>query len=651
MTDPTALPMPPATPPLPAASPRGVDAGRLLRDLERLCADLVNLEAEWADPVHETHETYAQSARNLVHYLALRRHDIRQVQEELAALGLSSLGRTESHVLAGLDAVREVLCRVAAVPYEPLALHAPAIAFAAGRALLRAHTDALLGPPPAERGVRIMVTMPSEAAADYGLVKQLLANGMDCMRINCAHDDPDAWGRMVAHLRRAQQEVGRACRILMDVAGPKLRTGSIAVETQVLKWGPQRDLYGRVTTPAHIWLTPAESPETPPVSADGTLQIAGRVLDGMRGGGEVELTDLRGKVRSLRLERAFGRSRWAAATQTAYLRAGSVLQVRYHRKAAEQSVLSGAAEVGAPALNKQFITLKPGDPLLITKAPLPGKPAVYDGSSLVAPASIACTLPAIFAHVRAGEPIWFDDGKIGGIIESVEPAILRVRITTAKAGGSRLGADKGINLPESDLRLPGLTDKDVADLSFIAAHADIVGLSFVKHVADVRRLQQRLADLHADHLGIVLKIETRAGFEQLPHLLLAAMHRDRIGVMIARGDLAVECGYERLAEVQEEILWVCEAAHVPVIWATQVLENLAKKGVPSRAEITDAAMGERAECVMLNKGPHLVAALRVLDDILRRMEAHQSKKSARLRSLRLSARLLRPRPAPVGAKN
>jgi pyruvate kinase len=62
-------------------------------------------------------------------------------------------------------------------------------------------------------------------------------------------------------------------------------------------------------------------------------------------------------------------------------------------------------------------------------------------------------------------------------------------------------------------------------------------------------------------------------------------------------------GYERLAELQEEILWLCEAAHLPVIWATQVLEQLAKSGLPSRAEISDAAMGERAECVMVNKGP------------------------------------------------
>jgi pyruvate kinase len=123
--------------------------------------------------------------------------------------------------------------------------------------------------------------------------------------------------------------------------------------------------------------------------------------------------------------------------------------------------------------------------------------------------------------------------------------------------------------------------------------------------------------------------------------------------MIARGDLAVECGYERLAEVQEEILWICEAAHTPVIWATQVLETLAKTGIPSRAEVTDAAMSERAECVMLNKGPYIGEAVRTLDDILRRMQAHQSKKRAMLRPLHVAhdilADLAPPEPEPVSA--
>jgi pyruvate kinase len=198
---------------------------------------------------------------------------------------------------------------------------------------------------------------------------------------------------------------------------------------------------------------------------------------------------------------------------------------------------------------------------------------------------------------------------------------------------SRYLADKGINLPDSRLDLDGLTGQDIEHLEFIARHADMVGLSFVRRPADVLMLQHHLERLGAANLGVVLKIETRAAFECLPELLFALLRRPTVGVMIARGDLAVECGYERLAELQEEILWLAEAAHLPVIWATQVLEGLAKNGKPSRAEITDAAMSERAECVMLNKGLHIIEAIHTLDDILQRMQGHQQKKSALLRRL------------------
>jgi pyruvate kinase len=202
--------------------------------------------------------------------------------------------------------------------------------------------------------------------------------------------------------------------------------------------------------------------------------------------------------------------------------------------------------------------------------------------------------------------------------------------------GGLLRSDKGINLPESHLRVPALTPKDIDDLAFVVQHADMVALSFASSADDVELLQEHMTRLGSRLPAIVLKIETRRGFEQLPDMLMAAMKMPCAGVMIARGDLAVECGFERLAEVQEEILWISEAAHVPVIWATQVLETLAKHGIASRAEITDAAMGHRAECVMLNKGPHIVTAVRMLDDILKRMQAHHVKKSSMLRELRVA---------------
>jgi pyruvate kinase len=257
---------------------------------------------------------------------------------------------------------------------------------------------------------------------------------------------------------------------------------------------------------------------------------------------------------------------------------------------------------------------------------------------LIQPARIGITLPEVFSDIREGETVWLDDGKIGGIVKNATAEEIEVEIIYSRPKGEPLRSDKGINLPDTDIKLSPLTERDLDCLPFLAASADLVGYSFVRRGSDVRELQDRLRDFGAESAGIVLKIETRTAFEQLPELLLAAMDSPSSGVMIARGDLAVECGFERLAEVQEELLWICEAAHVPVIWATQVLESLAKTGLPSRAEITDAAMGERAECVMLNKGPYIVEAVRALDGILRRMQAHQTKKRSMLRKLRAASK-------------
>jgi pyruvate kinase len=249
-------------------------------------------------------------------------------------------------------------------------------------------------------------------------------------------------------------------------------------------------------------------------------------------------------------------------------------------------------------------------------------------------AHISCTMPLVFGQVQTGERVWFDDGRIGGVIRKVDQETMDIEIVQARDSGESLAADKGINFPDSQLVLPALTEKDMIDLQTVCEVADLVGFSFVQKPAEIHKLLKSLKNLHRGDMGIVLKIETLRGFENLPDLMLAAMSAPTAGVMIARGDLAVECGFERMAEIQEEILCCAEAAHMPVIWATQVLETMSKTGMPSRAEISDASMGERAECVMLNKGPYVTESIRALDDILQRMAGHQAKKSPLLRALR-----------------
>jgi len=612
---------------------------QLSAELALLSSDMLELESSLLKRPLALHEAHRRSARNLAHYLALRRHDVRQLQSQLALLGLSSLGRTESHVLNAVQTVHRVLNALLGTDSSLPCPEEPAVEIGEGTELLEANTDALLGPAPAGRKVRIMVTMSSDAATDYELVRDLVRNGMDCMRINCAHDNPEAWLGMIQNLQKAREETGRNCRILMDVAGPKLRTGPVQPGPSVIKCRPKRDVYGRVVSPARIWLTPKEDPERAPGPAAACVPLSAGFLRKLRPGDKIRLRDARKAQRTLRIFHVQGRSCWAEAKQTIYFLPGLQICAISDPKSGSGAVPKNAqTRIGKLPALPQTLLLKPGDTLILRRGSTLGRPATYNKmGELLAPAEISVSLPHMLDHAKPGEPVWFDDGKIGGIFRSVNPDSATVEVTQARPQGEKLGAEKGINLPDTRIDVPALTPDDLEALKFIVQHADLVGYSFVRTESDVRQLLERMEELGGQHLGLILKIETRKGFDNLPKLILAAMRTRSLGIMIARGDLAVECGYQRLAEVQEEILWICEAAHVPVIWATQVLETLAKKGMPSRSEITDAAMGERAECVMLNKGPYAVTSVSVLADILKRMQAHQEKKRSMLRQLRLAA--------------
>ncbi|HEY7536655.1 MAG TPA: pyruvate kinase [Gaiellaceae bacterium] len=476
----------------------------LLRDLVGLRAEIVTegtrlLEA-WRPALHR--RAFLPSAVNLAHYIALRRRDVRMLQEALMPLGLSSLGRCEGRVLPNLDAVIASLAWILDEDCGPIR-HPRAAAFYRGNRLLRRHTEAVFGPTPERREVRIMVTLAAAKAREYGFVRRLVEHGADVVRINCAHETPEAWTEMASNARRAARETGRPCRVLIDLQGPRARTGRVAGvgdEVRVGVGDAVRLVHGR----------PERAPEPPQVE---------------------------------------------------------------------------------------------------------------------------CTVPGLIERLGPGAEACIDEGRIRLVCEQTDGESALLRVTHVESKGL-IRRDKGLNFPGTDLELDALTEKDVADLETVAPIADIVGYSFVRSAADVARLQGELTRLAPDRrLAIAAKVETALAVRNLPEIIVQGAGAQPLAVMIARGDLAVEIGFGRLAEIQEEILWLCEAAHVPVVWATHVLDSFVRKGSHSRAEMTDAAMAERAECVMLNKGPFVVDAVRVLDDVLSRMEAHQAKKTSRLRAL------------------
>lgn len=467
----------------------------LRRDIVR---DAAFLMSDWRPALQDG--DFLKSADNLAHYLALRRSDLSALQPQLQRLGLSTLGRCEPHVLASLDAV---LAALACLQGEREATFPRGSIFTAGSAALRERQARIFGSDPDGPHTRIMVTLPSEAAFDGGLIPALIAKGADCVRINCAHDGERAWAAMIAITRRAAKEQGRDVRVAMDLAGPKIRIREVQADPEA--------------------------------------------------------------------------------------------------------------------------RLLPGDRFLIT--------------SSLAPKSrlpqITLSHAELLEHLTLGAQLAIDDGKLGATVVARDNGTITAEVTHTRSKGLKLKPEKGVNLPGAELAIPALTDDDLSHLDFVTANADIVGYSFVQTPADVRRLASELGRrMNGRPLpALMLKVETPMAVRNLPRLLVQAGALMPVAVMIARGDLAVEIGFERLSEIQEEILWLCEAAHVPVVWATQVLETLVKEGAATRAETTDAAMGQRAECVMLNKGPHLAEAVAFLDGVLRRMDRHQLKKSARLAAL------------------
>ncbi|MEO6599085.1 MAG: pyruvate kinase [Polyangiaceae bacterium] len=609
------------------------------RELVNLDQRLSVLEREMHESVEAVPLQWRESALNLVHYVALRQHDLRQLQSDLAALGISSLGHSESCVRnslrQALQRVRDALSvRGEATAQRELdeltVTNSITLTREAAAHYLHNHTREVLGPPPNARHIYIMVTAPPAKEADQAWMATMLRSGMNVLRVNCAHEGPEEWLATLKALGQARRESGRECRVLMDLAGPKIRTGAIAADRHIATWKPTKDELGQVTIPAQVVLQRASAPTK---SAGAVLTLSDEAFACVREGDELCFRDARGSKRRLTIHEVGSERILAQARRRAYLLDRVTARViRNDRKCSTLSLEVLGGEGAA-------IDVRVGDELLLTAQRRDGRPPRRGPSgSVIKRGLVACTLPAALDQLEAGQRVLFDDGRIECLVKKAKKTrgtyVLSVVRTQKQI--AKLRAEKGINLPDTVISVPALTEDDLRALAFIAEHADAVSLSFVKDPADLRALHAELDRLGKPGLGVVLKIETRVGFENLPRLLLEGLRRPPLAVMIARGDLAVEVGFERLAELQEEILWLCEACHVPAIWATQVLDTLARTGVPSRAEVTDAAASVAAECVMLNKGPFVDVAVRALSDILHRMEKHHYKKRSLFRRLKVS---------------
>jgi len=594
------------------------------RRLDHILEKAKEMELQYAEELDSVHPIYRKSATNLIHYLAIRSFDIDEYEEELLQLGLPALSTAEGHVMKGILNHKHLINSLLDKK-EPISLKG-VLGIKKSEKLLKKNTKLLFGYKSKKRATRIMVTLPSTAAEDLGFIRKLLANGMNSARINCAHDTPEDWLKMIHNVKTASTKQRKKCKITMDLSGPKLRTGAMIEGPKVVHIKPVRDDLGRVSNPSKIWIAAPDVPPPPLSDYQTHIPVDPKLFSKIKKGDTLRFTDSRGKNCKIKIKGKDGKAKIGKCSDSVYLETGTEMVL--HKEKAKNDQKS--YRVGELLPKEQFIVLHAGDQLRLHKESTPGESAVYnEDGSLRKMAHVSCTLPQVFKDAKVGEPIYFDDGKIEGIIQETSPSEIIINIIHAKDKGSKLKADKGINLPNSTLYISGLTDKDREDIKFVAEHADAVNFSFVNSKEDILDLYGELDKLDAK-IGVILKIETQKGFSNLPSILLTAMRKYPIGVMTARGDLAIETGWKNFASIQQEIMRICAAAHIPNIWATQVLENLAKKGTPSRAEITDAALAQQAECVMLNKGYYIQRAVKMLDKILRRMERFQGKNQRRL---------------------
>jgi pyruvate kinase len=356
---------------------------RVAEQIRNLREQLAKAEALWAPQIAAVEPSNRASAVNLVHYWAIRQHDLRDLQTQLAAFGLSSLGRSEPHVQATLEAIAATVDALTGVPAAP---RDPVVGFGDGPRLLRRRATELLGSAPAHRQTRIMVTLPPEAATDPKLVQDFVEHGMELARVNCAHDDPAAWAGMIGHVRAAAAATGRDCKVAMDLPGPKLRTGPLAPGPQVIKIKPTRDLLGVVIAAGRAWLTAAEDPQPAPRPGVARICVPRTWLARLEVKDSIELTDTRQDKRHLHVDTVDECGVLVSTGQTTYLATGTELRTRKGHR---------ASVTGLPALER-FLTLHVGDELVLTRDCSPAPMPTGD-----TPAQIGCTLPEAFGTSRS----------------------------------------------------------------------------------------------------------------------------------------------------------------------------------------------------------------------------------------------------------
>lgn len=552
---------------------------------------------------------FKDSLENMQHYLRVRSLDIRSLQNSLTELGLSSLGRSQAHMMDSIDKVIEILSNSL---NEELKVSKSCLSCKDALTTLKSKTS-IFGESEGDIfKTKIMITLPSEASRDKSLIEGFIESGADILRVNTAHDSPEDWKRMAKFIEEINQERGKNLKIYTDLAGPKIRTENIKKVKSQIKIGSKKEQFQDIHFVADGTSKNRELSEdgkvTPP-----TIVVVDEFLKFAKDADYIEITDIANRKRFLKIKSASRDLVIATLNKKSILDENSSIKLYLDKNSTYEANMLNIEEL--PEEIRVFID----DKVLISTKVEYGMSHYESESGEFYDAVVKFNNSDILSNISVDDRVFIDDGKIELIVVRKLDGEIECRVIQAKDKGAIIKEEKGINFPDSNLKLNAITNEDREALKHIVEFTDIFGISFAQTYEDVMDLKNELKKYGKENPAIVTKIETQLAVRNLPQILRALLTCERAGVMIARGDLAIEIGFERLAYIQEEILDLCSSAHIPVIYATQVLENKMKKNLPSRAEITDAAFGQRADCIMLNKGAFAKDTIKVLKSILRQM--------------------------------
>ncbi len=575
--------------------------------LINLYNELTNLKSELLAHSMGDNFNQNQSIQNLKAYIYLRSKDITTLQEELTNIGLSSLGRSQSCIISSINHDLIILSALLGLDTTQLEIEDIFLNFKQSQEIMREKAT-VFGKTDSSFKTKVMVTLPSLDKDTPSLIKELISAGTSILRINTAHDNFYAWKEMASIIKKENSLQQKDTKIYVDLAGPKNRTGKIIKHIQPFKIG---SIDGK-----KVEIVPKilNNVQTKPQTNDNqyaTLVVDDTFYANAYKSKSILIKDIhRGKKQSFKLmienERLF-----AIVDKKILILPDTTVKIKKHDKIFKSNLYDFE-------LQPEIIKLFREDKIIITPIEIEGC-GNYEYEKNIYSAIINCSNKEIFDYVQIGDVIFIDDGKIGCEVTNHLSIGLECKIFLAKENGTVLKEEKGINFPNTDLKISAITQIDEKNFEDIVQFADIIGISFAQTKEDIKKLQNMLQAKNKSDITIVPKIETKLALQNLPEILEQLLESKNYALMIARGDLAIEVEFDNLPYIQEEIFNICEAAHVPVIYATQILEGKMKNNLPSRAEVIDAANAQRADCVMLNKGPFVVDTVISIKKILRQV--------------------------------